>query len=164
MSSILSTNGKGCGCKYGGQCSYKSITTYSYLSSYLPNVAYVLPRVDNAAKDENLKCRLTCFRITRRGTGKQVGRGERGRGPRGSNVERVDELNGQGNDQAMEANEGVKGVNGNVEGVKGYVGGALDFSTIIAQKLQNLLPAILTQVRNYGNVGNKNGNVVNENV
>ncbi|GKF05846.1 hypothetical protein Tco_0036514, partial [Tanacetum coccineum] len=33
------------------------------------------------------------------GTGKRVGRGGRGRGPRGGNDERVDELNGQGNDQ-----------------------------------------------------------------
>ncbi|GJX57830.1 putative reverse transcriptase domain-containing protein, partial [Tanacetum coccineum] len=43
-------------------------------------------------------------------------------------------------------------------------GGAPDFSTIIAQQLQNLLPAILAQVGNQGNVGNQNGNVVNENV
>ncbi|GKB56895.1 hypothetical protein Tco_0913081, partial [Tanacetum coccineum] len=46
----------------------------------------------------------------------------------------------------------------------GGVGRAPDFSTIIAQQLQNLLPAILAQVGNQGNVGNQNGNVVNENV
>ncbi|GJW71839.1 putative reverse transcriptase domain-containing protein, partial [Tanacetum coccineum] len=57
-----------------------------------------------------------------------------------------------------------KGVNGNVEGVYGGVGGAPDFSTIIAQQLQNLLPAMLTQVGNQGNVGHQNGNVVNENI
>ncbi|GJX17911.1 reverse transcriptase domain-containing protein [Tanacetum coccineum] len=57
-----------------------------------------------------------------------------------------------------------EGVNGNVEGVNKGVGGAPDFSTIIAQQLQNLLPAILAQVGNQGNVGNQNGNVVNENV
>ncbi|GJZ24584.1 putative reverse transcriptase domain-containing protein [Tanacetum coccineum] len=74
------------------------------------------------------------------GTGGRVGRGSRrGRGPRGD------------------------GVNGNVEGVNGGVGGAPDFSTIIAQQLQNLLPAILAQVGNQGNIGNQNGNVVNEN-
>ncbi|GJR36632.1 retrotransposon protein, putative, ty3-gypsy subclass [Tanacetum coccineum] len=67
------------------------------------------------------------------GTGEQVGRGGRGRGPRG-------------------------------EGVNKGVGGAPDFSKIIAQQLQNLLPAILAQVGNQGNVGNQNGNVVNENV
>ncbi|GJS62537.1 putative reverse transcriptase domain-containing protein [Tanacetum coccineum] len=61
----------------------------------------------------------------------------------------------------MGANGGVEGVNGNVEGVNG---GAPDFSTIIAQQLQNLLPAMLAQVGNQGNVGNQNGNVVNENV
>ncbi|GJX50313.1 hypothetical protein Tco_0277158 [Tanacetum coccineum] len=43
----------------------------------------------------------------------------------------------------MRANEGVEGINGNVEGANG---GALDFSTIIAEQLQNLLPAMLSQV------------------
>ncbi|GJX71747.1 putative reverse transcriptase domain-containing protein [Tanacetum coccineum] len=56
------------------------------------------------------------------------------------------------------------GANGNVEGVNRGVRGAPDFSTIIAQQLHNLLPAILAQVGNQGNVGNQNGNVVNENV
>ncbi|GKD72534.1 putative reverse transcriptase domain-containing protein, partial [Tanacetum coccineum] len=80
-----------------------------------------------------------------------------GRGPRGGNDERVDELNGQENDQGLKANR-------NVEGVNGGVGGAPDFSTIIAQQLQNLLPTILAQVGNQGNVRNQNGNVVNKNV
>ncbi|GJS69510.1 putative reverse transcriptase domain-containing protein [Tanacetum coccineum] len=53
------------------------------------------------------------------GTGERVGRGGRGRGPRGDNDERVDELNGQGNDQGLGANRNVEGVNGNVEGVNG---------------------------------------------
>ncbi|GJZ65521.1 putative reverse transcriptase domain-containing protein [Tanacetum coccineum] len=61
----------------------------------------------------------------------------------------------------MGANGGVEGVNRNVEGANG---GAPDFSTIVAQKLQNLLPAMLAQVSNRGNVGNQNGNVVNENI
>ncbi|GKC10550.1 hypothetical protein Tco_1007332 [Tanacetum coccineum] len=80
------------------------------------------------------------------------------------NDERVDELNGQGNDQWVGANRDVKEVNRNVEGVNGGVGGAPDFSKIIAQQLQNLLPAILAQVGNQRNVGNQNGNVVIENV
>nr|GEW16265.1 putative reverse transcriptase domain-containing protein [Tanacetum cinerariifolium] len=71
------------------------------------------------------------------GTSVRVGRGGRGRRPR------------------------EDGVNGNVEGANG---GAPDFSTIIAQQLQDLLPAMLAQVGNQGNVGNQNGNVVNENV
>ncbi|GJU02294.1 putative reverse transcriptase domain-containing protein [Tanacetum coccineum] len=71
------------------------------------------------------------------GTGERVGRGGRGRRPR------------------------EEGVNGNVKGANG---GAPDFSMIIAQQLQNLLPAMLAQVSNRGNVGNQNGNVVNENV
>ncbi|GJV18817.1 hypothetical protein Tco_1367837 [Tanacetum coccineum] len=62
-------------------------------------------------------------------TGERVGRGGRGRRPREGNDERVDDLNGQGNDQGMGANGGVEGVNGNAEGANG---GAPDFSTIIA--------------------------------
>ncbi|GJZ54263.1 putative reverse transcriptase domain-containing protein [Tanacetum coccineum] len=77
------------------------------------------------------------------GTGKRVGRGGRGRRPREGNDERVEDLNGQGNDQGLGANGGVEGVNGNVEGANG---GAPDFSTIIAQQLQNLLPAMLAQL------------------
>ncbi|GJZ79643.1 putative reverse transcriptase domain-containing protein, partial [Tanacetum coccineum] len=95
------------------------------------------------------------------GMGERVGRGRRGRRPREGNDERVDELNGEGNDQGMGANRGVEGVNGNVEGANG---GEPDFSTIIAQQLHNLLPAMLVQVSNQGNVGNQNGNVVNENI
>ncbi|GJU35054.1 putative reverse transcriptase domain-containing protein [Tanacetum coccineum] len=89
------------------------------------------------------------------------GRGGRVRRPREGNDERVDDLNGQGNDQGMGANGDVEGVNGNVEGA---IGGAPDFSTIIAQQLQNLLPTMLAQVSNRGNVGNQNSNVDNENV
>ncbi|GKC35147.1 putative reverse transcriptase domain-containing protein [Tanacetum coccineum] len=77
------------------------------------------------------------------GTGKRVGRGGRGRRPREGNDERVKDLNGQRNDQGMGANGGVEGVNGNVEGANG---GAPDFSMIIAQQLQNLLPAMLAQI------------------
>ncbi|GJV28920.1 putative reverse transcriptase domain-containing protein [Tanacetum coccineum] len=86
------------------------------------------------------------------GTSVRVGRGGRGRRPREGNDERVDDLNGQGNDQGMRANGGVEGVNGNVEGANG---GAPDFSTIIAQQLYNLLPAMLAQVSNRENVGNQ---------
>ncbi|GKF06848.1 putative reverse transcriptase domain-containing protein [Tanacetum coccineum] len=95
------------------------------------------------------------------GTGKRVGRDGRGRRPRGCNDERVDDLNGQGNDQGMGANECIEGVNGKVEGANR---GAPDFSMIIAQQLQNLLPAMLAQVSNRRNVRNQNGNVVNKNV
>ncbi|GJR06393.1 retrotransposable element Tf2 [Tanacetum coccineum] len=70
------------------------------------------------------------------GTGVWVDRGGRGRRPREGNDERVDDLNGQGNDQEMGANRGVEGVNGNVEGVNG---GAPDLSTIIAPAIVNLL-------------------------
>nr|GEU70906.1 hypothetical protein [Tanacetum cinerariifolium] len=83
--------------------------------------------------------------------GEQVGRGGRGRRPREGNDEHADDLNGQGNDQRMGANGGVKGVKGNVEGVNG---GTPDFSMIITQQLQNILLAMLAQVGNQRNVGN----------
>ncbi|GKB78646.1 reverse transcriptase domain-containing protein [Tanacetum coccineum] len=76
------------------------------------------------------------------------------------NHEEGEQVDGLG----LGANEGIEGVNGNVEGVNRGVGGAPDFSTIIAQQLKNLLPAMLAQVGNQGNIGNQNGNVVNENV
>nr|GEU94593.1 reverse transcriptase domain-containing protein [Tanacetum cinerariifolium] len=63
--------------------------------------------------------------------GERVGRGGRGRGPRRSNDEHVDELNGQGNNQG-------EGANGNVEGVNKGVGRAPDFSAII-ENVRNVL-------------------------
>nr|GEW04006.1 hypothetical protein [Tanacetum cinerariifolium] len=61
----------------------------------------------------------------------------------------------------MRDNGGVEGVNGNVKGANM---GALEFLMIVAQQLQNLLPDMPAQVGNQGNVGNQNGNAVNENV
>nr|GEV04636.1 reverse transcriptase domain-containing protein [Tanacetum cinerariifolium] len=49
----------------------------------------------------------------RGGTDVRVGRGGRGRRPREDNDERIDDLNGQGNDQGLGANRGVEGVNVN---------------------------------------------------
>ncbi|GKB48804.1 hypothetical protein Tco_0899557 [Tanacetum coccineum] len=106
-------------------------------SDIIGNQSQGYRELDNVAKDEDPKCWPICCQITRRGNGLVEGTG---------------------------ANRGVKEVNGNVKGVNGGVGGAPDFSTIIAQQLQNLLPVILAQVGNQGNVGNQNGNVVNENV
>ncbi|GJR35276.1 putative reverse transcriptase domain-containing protein [Tanacetum coccineum] len=85
------------------------------------------------SNSQNIAFLSTEVKHQTRGTGVRVGRGERGRRPREGNDERVDDLNGQGNDQGIEANG-------------------------------NLLPAMLAQVSNRGNVGNQNGNVVNENV
>ncbi|GJY09606.1 hypothetical protein Tco_0377791 [Tanacetum coccineum] len=61
---------------------------------------------DNAAKDEDPKCWPACCRIIGRGTNVRVGRGGRGRRPKEGNDERVDDLNGQGNDQGIGANGG----------------------------------------------------------
>ncbi|GJX16582.1 putative reverse transcriptase domain-containing protein [Tanacetum coccineum] len=68
--------------------------------------------------------------------------------------ERMDELGGQVGGQGSEVNDGVNGVP--------------DFSTIIAQQLQNLLPTIVAQVgdqgRGLGNGRNQNGDAVNDNI
>ncbi|GJS34296.1 hypothetical protein Tco_0532678 [Tanacetum coccineum] len=80
------------------------------------------------------------------------------------NDERVDDLNGQGNDQGLRANGGIEGVNGNVEGVNGGVGGAPNFSTIIAQQLQNLLPSMLAQIEKMENMQDMSGCSVNQKV
>nr|GEV96557.1 hypothetical protein [Tanacetum cinerariifolium] len=88
----------------------------------------------------------------RGGTGVRVGRGGRGKRPREDNDEHVDDLNGQEKDQGIEANGGVEGINRNVTGVNEGVGGASDFSTIIDQQLQNLLPAMLTQTLSFPTV------------
>ncbi|GJZ05062.1 putative reverse transcriptase domain-containing protein, partial [Tanacetum coccineum] len=61
------------------------------------------------------------------GMGERVSRGGRGRRPREGNDERVNNLNGQGNDQGLGANGGAEGVNENVEGANG---GVPDFLTI----------------------------------
>ncbi|GKC50965.1 hypothetical protein Tco_1073710, partial [Tanacetum coccineum] len=55
------------------------------------------------------------------GTGVWVGRGGRGRRPREGNDERVDDLNGQEDNQGLGANRGVEGANRNV-GNQGNVG------------------------------------------
>ncbi|GJS35593.1 putative reverse transcriptase domain-containing protein [Tanacetum coccineum] len=80
--------------------------------------------------------------------------GRRTRVRTGRGGEGAGEQSGQGGDQGVEANKGVDGVP--------------DFSIIIAHQLQNLLPAIITQVGNHvnnqGNNGNQDGNVVNDNI
>ncbi|GJY95589.1 putative reverse transcriptase domain-containing protein [Tanacetum coccineum] len=69
------------------------------------------------------------------GTGERVGRGGRGRRPREGNDERVDELNGQGNDQGLGAN-GVRG--SQWECKREPMGCTPTSSTIIAQQMQPL--------------------------
>ncbi|GJU38913.1 hypothetical protein Tco_1191870 [Tanacetum coccineum] len=89
------------------------------------------------------------------GTGERVGRGGRGRRPREGNDERVNELNGQGNDQGLGANGGVEGVNRNVEGANG---GAPDFSTIILPiNCITSYPPCWAQDITERNVGNHRG-------
>ncbi|GJY15754.1 putative reverse transcriptase domain-containing protein [Tanacetum coccineum] len=71
----------------------------------------------------------------RGGPGERVGKGRRGRSPREGNDERVEDLNGQRNDQGFRANEGVEGVNGNVEGANR--GGAIVLTRWI-EKMENI--------------------------
>nr|GEU91237.1 retrotransposon protein, putative, Ty3-gypsy subclass [Tanacetum cinerariifolium] len=73
----------------------------------------------------------------------------------------AESLKGGTGDQGIGANGDIEGVNRNVEGANG---GAPNFSTIIGQQLRNLLPVMLAQVGNQRNIGNQDGNVVNENV
>ncbi|GJX53017.1 putative reverse transcriptase domain-containing protein [Tanacetum coccineum] len=141
VGSILDMNGKGCEYKYDGQRSYKRITTHSYLIMLFTqiDVDIIMP--------PRMRARSAVRPVAESlggGTGERVGRSGGGRRPREGNDERVEDLNGQGNDQGMGANGGIEGVNGNVEGANR---GALDFSTIIAEQLQNLLPAMLSQVK-----------------
>ncbi|GKC81507.1 putative reverse transcriptase domain-containing protein, partial [Tanacetum coccineum] len=76
----------------------------------------------NAAKGDDRSAGRTIAESRGGGTGGRVGRGGgRGRRPREGNDEHVDEVNGQGNDQGMGADGGVKGVNRNVEGVNGGI-------------------------------------------
>ncbi|GJX23339.1 reverse transcriptase domain-containing protein [Tanacetum coccineum] len=60
------------------------------------------------------------------------------------------------------------GTGGQGSEVNGGVDGVPDFSTIIAQQLQNLLPTIVAQVgdqgRGQGNGRNQNGDAVNDNI
>ncbi|GJV48297.1 putative reverse transcriptase domain-containing protein [Tanacetum coccineum] len=71
-------------------------------------------------------------------TGGRTGRGGgRTREPTGRGGGRTGEQDGQGGDRGNEANEGVDEVP--------------DFSTVIAQQLQDLLPTIIGQVGNHAN-------------
>ncbi|GKC70343.1 hypothetical protein Tco_1116226, partial [Tanacetum coccineum] len=89
-------------------------------------------------------------------TGGRTGRGGgRTRGRSGDQRNgRIDGQCGQVGGQGSEVNDGVYGVP--------------DFSTIIAQQLQNLLPTILDQVgnqgSNQGNPRNQNDDAVNDNI
>ncbi|GJR06123.1 hypothetical protein Tco_0529107 [Tanacetum coccineum] len=90
------------------------------------------------------------------GTGGRADRGGgRTRGRSGDQGDgRIDGQGGQVSGQGSEVDDGVNGVP--------------DFSTIIAQQLQNLLPTIVTHVgdqgRDQGNGRNENGDVANDNI
>nr|GFA02593.1 putative reverse transcriptase domain-containing protein [Tanacetum cinerariifolium] len=83
----------------------------------------------------------------RGGISKRVGRGGRGRGPRGGNDERVNDMNGQGNDQGLGANENVEGVNEGPHRVTwnhAMVGAGHAAYTNRFHKLARLVPHLVT--------------------
>ncbi|GKA41647.1 retrovirus-related pol polyprotein from transposon TNT 1-94 [Tanacetum coccineum] len=121
-------------------------------SSGRPDHAVSIVEGQLSSDSENMLLILSSYIPYR---GRRVGsEGRRVREPRRRNVEPTGEPNGQGNDQSVKVNEGMDGVP--------------DFSTIIAQQLQNLLPTILAQVgnqdSNQGDNRNQNRNVVNEDI
>ncbi|GKB46055.1 hypothetical protein Tco_0896808 [Tanacetum coccineum] len=93
----------------------------------------------------------------------------RERRTRGRTGRRGGKTRGRSGDQG---NSGIDGKGGQVGGqcneVNDGVDGVPDFSTIIKQQLQNLLPTILAQVgnqgSNLGNPRNQNGDAVNDNI
>ncbi|GJT29213.1 retrovirus-related pol polyprotein from transposon TNT 1-94 [Tanacetum coccineum] len=92
---ILNMNRKGCEYKYGGQRNYKHVTTHSYLVLLFTQID-----VDTimSPKMRTQSAGRPAAESLGGGTGERVSRGGRGRRPREHNDERVDELNGQGND------------------------------------------------------------------
>nr|GEU44142.1 reverse transcriptase domain-containing protein [Tanacetum cinerariifolium] len=135
---------------------WKCLDVLIYVWSWTPMWAIDVVRDLGFSCDLGHHSRL--FEIRTQSTGRPAA--ESLRGGTGVRVSRC----GKGRIPKEGVNGNVEGVNGNVEGVNRGVGGAPDFLTIIAQQLQNLLPAMLAQVGNQGNVRNQNGNVVNENV
>ncbi|GJS52328.1 putative reverse transcriptase domain-containing protein [Tanacetum coccineum] len=76
------------------------------------------------------------------GMGVWVGRGGRGGKPREGNDERVEDFNGQGNDQGLGANGGVEGVNGNVNARNVLVNGnrvGYSYKEFLACNLRNMM-------------------------
>ncbi|GJU72250.1 hypothetical protein Tco_1263655 [Tanacetum coccineum] len=92
----------------------------------------------------SIPCRISFEVLLAWGTGERVGRGGRGKGPREGNDERVDDLNSQD----REPNRGALGL----------------LDDTISQTIAEPLTRHVGSGQNRGNVGNKNGNVVNENV
>ncbi|GJW72599.1 putative reverse transcriptase domain-containing protein [Tanacetum coccineum] len=90
------------------------------------------------------------------GTGRRAGKG----GGR-TGGQSIDQGNGRIDGQGGQVGVQVSKVNDGVDGVP-------DFSTIIAQQLQNLLPTIVAQVgykgRGQGNGRNQNGDAINEKI
>ncbi|GJU05282.1 hypothetical protein Tco_1121712 [Tanacetum coccineum] len=146
MRSILSITGKGYGYKYGGQRSYRRITTQVYLVTSFTQIG-----VDTLGP---------AGRATAAPRGGRTG-GRTGRGGSRSRGRSGDQGNGRLDGQGVQVGgQGTK-VNNGVDGVP-------DFSPIITQQLQNLLPTILAQVGDQGsnlrNGRNQNGDAVNDNI
>nr|GEZ00308.1 reverse transcriptase domain-containing protein [Tanacetum cinerariifolium] len=117
---------------------------YTYLSILL----FSEQPVDLMCESENSTMLKPYRQKNQQGGGRSRGRsGDQGDG-------RIDGQGCQIGGQGSEVNVGVNGV--------------LDFSTIIAQQLRNLLPTIVAQVgdqgRGQGNGRNQNGDAINDNI
>ncbi|GKF31043.1 hypothetical protein Tco_0100841, partial [Tanacetum coccineum] len=119
------------------------------ISPFLLNVTYIHPRVDNAAK------------VTTRSTGRQTAAPRSGRtGERtgiggGQTGEITGRVGGQTRNQDVQGSDRCIGENRGVDEVP-------DFSTVIVQQLQDLLPTIIAQVSNHAS--NIQGDVRSVNV
>ncbi|GJX75247.1 hypothetical protein Tco_0313842 [Tanacetum coccineum] len=82
------------------------------------------------------------------GTSEWVGRGGRGRGPRGGNDDCIDKLNGQGNDQGMGANWNVEGVNGAQVSNQGNVGS--QNGNVVNENIQENIRNVLVNSNRVG--------------
>nr|GEX94199.1 putative reverse transcriptase domain-containing protein [Tanacetum cinerariifolium] len=158
---ILSTTGKGYGYKYDGQRPYGA--GYSILSypkridrlAYLTLPMFYLVWIVSPKVMTQSAGRPTAT-SRGRGTSRRVGRGGgRTKGcPSDQGEGRIDNQGGQVGGLGRKVNDGVDGVP--------------NFSTIITQQLQNILPTIVTQVgnqgRGQGNDRNQNGDVANDHI
>ncbi|GKD33658.1 reverse transcriptase domain-containing protein [Tanacetum coccineum] len=73
--------------------------------------------------------------------GERVGRGEKGRGPKGGDDDRVDELNGQGKDNGAGANGNVEGVNGSIRTLSREVAVSVSWNDFKFMMIEELCPS-----------------------
>ncbi|GJU61964.1 putative reverse transcriptase domain-containing protein [Tanacetum coccineum] len=150
VSKILSITGKGGIYKYGGQRNYRCVTTIVDLA--IPFTQIGVDTLGPYTMSPRMMTRSAGRQTAAPrggGTGGRTGKGGGRTGePTGRVGGRTGDQDGQGGDQGIRANEGVDEVR--------------DFSTVITQQLQDLLPTIIAQVGNHAS--NIQGDVRSANV